>query len=164
MSSPPAADPLAGLRGYHLPAPVDWWPPAPGWWILAGLLAILAGVLTWLVIRRRRRLRSLRAALSELDALLRDEAGLEPGDFARRLSRLLRRYALVRFPRRQVAGLTDEAWLRFLDSHADKPGFSEGAGRLLRDAPYRRDSDPLALRGLAQLARSWILHNAEVRS
>jgi hypothetical protein len=164
MNSLPTADPLAGLRGYHLPAPVHWWPPAPGWWILAGLLAILTGILVLVLVRRRRRLRSLRVALAELDELLRDDAGLDPGDFARRLSRLLRRYALVRFPRRQVAGLTGEAWLRFLDAHAGQPGFSAGAGRLLRDAPYRPDCDPLALRELAQLARAWMLHNAEVRS
>ena len=28
-------DPLAGLRGYHLPEAVSWWPPGPGWWLLA---------------------------------------------------------------------------------------------------------------------------------
>ena len=49
------ADPLALLRGYHMPDPIDWWPPAPGWWLLliltiglgsaAGVL--LAGSLPW---------------------------------------------------------------------------------------------------------------------
>ena len=30
-------DPLSELRDIHLPDPVSWWPPAPGWWIAVGI-------------------------------------------------------------------------------------------------------------------------------
>ena len=31
-------NPLVNLKDIHLPSPVSFWPPAPGWWILAVLL------------------------------------------------------------------------------------------------------------------------------
>ena len=43
----PLSDPLAELRGYHPPDPVSWWPPAPGWWLLA---LLILGLLTWVTV------------------------------------------------------------------------------------------------------------------
>ena len=66
--NPRAGDPLEQLRALHLPEEIGLWPPAPGWWLLGGLLAALATV-TMLAIRARRR--SLRAhALRELEELI----------------------------------------------------------------------------------------------
>jgi len=45
-------DLIARMRELHLPDPVGWWPPAPGWWVVAVLVAI-ALVLGWHVWRRR---------------------------------------------------------------------------------------------------------------
>ena len=152
-------DPLADLRGYHLPDPVSWWPPAPGWWLLAllvlSLLVLLAG---WLV-RRHRRGAAARAAQAELTALR--AALAQDGDAAacaRGLSRLLRRFALVRFPRRAVAGLSGEAWLAFLDAQGGGGRFQSGPGRLLLDAPYRPPQD-LPVAELASLVEDWIRRN-----
>ncbi|HYN78294.1 MAG TPA: DUF4381 family protein, partial [Lamprocystis sp. (in: g-proteobacteria)] len=63
---PAAADPLAGLRDWHLPAPVAWWPPAPGWWLVAGLVmvGVVVGWAWWQ--RRQRRRAAARIALSRL--------------------------------------------------------------------------------------------------
>jgi hypothetical protein len=160
MTPPPGSAPLAGLRGYHLPGPVSWWPPAPGWWVLAILLALAASSMVWLLLRRKRRRAALRVALAELEALSDEHTAIDPDAAARRLSRLLRRYALTRFPRREVAGLTGDDWLRFLDDTGGEQAFSRGPGRLLREAPYRTDSDADALRELAALARAWIRHNS----
>ena len=49
------ADPLAQLRDIHQPGMIETWPPAPGWWILAGLaLLALIALVTWLFLHWRR--------------------------------------------------------------------------------------------------------------
>lgn len=45
---------LEQLRDIHLPQAVHWWPPAPGWWIVAALVLALT---IWLVRYLQRRYR-----------------------------------------------------------------------------------------------------------
>ena len=47
---PAQPDPLAELRDIHLPGPIEVWPPALGWWLVAILLscALLALVMVFL--------------------------------------------------------------------------------------------------------------------
>ncbi len=147
--------PLDALRDIHPPPPVPFWPPAPGWWLLAAL-ALLTGLFLWLRHRRRRAL--LRAALAELEVLeARWRREGEGAALAADLSRLLRRVALACFPGERVAGRTGDAWLSFLDrtlGEADHP-FTRGVGRVLAEAPYGGggtvEGEPLLA-----LARRWI--------
>lgn len=160
MSAPVSPDALAALRGYHFPEPVSWWPPAPGWWLLAALLLALVVTAALALLRRRRRRAALRAALRELDSLHEAQSDSDPASLARQLSRLLRRFALTRFPHREVAGLAGDDWVRFVDAHGAEGQSGERIGRLLQDAPYRPGGDVAATAQLAALVRSWILHNA----
>lgn len=139
------------LRDIHLPPPVGWWPPAPGWY--AAPLAILALIgLCWWGWRRFRRLTARKATLRQLDALAKRD--LSAAEKLRETALLLRRAALSAYPREEVAGLTGEDWLRFLDRQMKGSRFSEGPGRLLLDHPYRRHSDA-DLRELLSLCREW---------
>jgi hypothetical protein len=160
MSPTAPADPLAGLRGWHLPEPVSWWPPAPGWWVLSGLTILLAAATTWWVLRFYRSRAAARTAKGELRRLR--ELFRSDGDaaaFARGLSRLLRRYAIARFPRRQVAGLAGGDWLAFLDEHGGGGRFRGGPGRVLAEAPYRPVGQ-IAADDLTDLVEDWIARNA----
>lgn len=163
MNPPTPADPLAALRDYHLPQVVSWWPPAPGWWLLAVLILLLLGTIVWWGLRRWRRRAAARLALRELAGLR--VAFANDGDATvcvRGLSKLLRRYALAVFPRQQVAGVTGDAWLVFLDAHGSGPRFTTDIGRQLLVAPYRRAGE-LAVADLADLVADWIRRNHEVR-
>jgi hypothetical protein len=156
-------DPLAQLRGYHLPEPVSWWPPAPGWWLLALLLLLAIGAAVRLFLVHRRRGAARRNARRELQALRNAHtAGGDDTALVCGLSRLLRRFALARFPRERVAGLTGEAWIQFLDRYAADNVFTQGAGRALADAPYRTDA-PLPAAELTAVVEQWIKRNPEAR-
>jgi len=131
-------DPLAGLRPYHLPEPVSWWPPAPGWWLLAVLLSVLAAAVYGWRRHRRAGRRSARLAARELARLRRAlEADGDALACMRGLSRLTRRFVLARFPADHAAGLCGEAWLAYLADKSGEPAFLTGPGRRLADAPYR---------------------------
>ncbi len=54
------------------------------------------------------------------------------------LSVLLRQVALLQHPRGGVARLHGDAWLGMLDRLGGTTEFSAGAGRCLKDAPYRK--------------------------
>jgi hypothetical protein len=126
------------LKDIHLPAPVGWWPPAPGWWLLAAVVAVIA----WWLWRRTRRAPSGPAfrqlAVRELASIRADwEAHGDARRLAAELSVLLRRVALAEGAPRAVAGLTGQDWLAHLDARVGAPLFTDGPGRVLLDAPYR---------------------------
>ncbi|MFK8013976.1 MAG: DUF4381 domain-containing protein [Gammaproteobacteria bacterium] len=95
------------LRDIHLPAPVSWWPPAPGWWLLAGVLVAL--IILW--FRRRSQLKVRRAGLRSLTEIEREFRAHGDGQrLSADVSTLLRRVCLTYLPRESVASLTGKAW------------------------------------------------------
>lgn len=136
------------LRDIHLPAEPSWWPPAPGWWLLAILLLLALAWLAWRWLRLRRAARARRILLREFDAAAtRGDAAAQVAA----LSELLRRAARVHAP--QAVSLRGDAWLAFLDGEDPARPFRDGPGRLLLDGPYRRRVEPEQAAALAQLVR-----------
>jgi hypothetical protein len=133
------------LRDLHLPEAIGWWPPAPGWWLLLALLLVGAIFALRHLLAIRSRGAARRQALQDLDRLTAEfERHPDAVAFASRLSALLRRTMLAYAPRRDVAGLTGEEWLAWLDRDFDQPLFQTAAGRKLLELPYRRPSDEVA--------------------
>lgn len=145
------------LRDLHLPDPVGWWPPAPGWWVLFGLVVLGILFVFYRAWVRWRINAARRIALGELARLEGSwRAAPNPVLLATRLSELLRRTMLAYAPRKDIAGLTGQAWLQWLDRGLDEKPFTEGAGRLIRELPYRRaDEGPgeLDVDGLLEAVR-----------
>lgn len=143
------------LRDIHLPASVDWFPPAPGWWIVGVVLmvALVAGVFwIWRRHRRNRFIREAQALLAGLRATAGQRTALQQVD---EIAALIRRVAMSRYGRHEVAGHTGDAWLQFLDRSGKTRGFTQGPGRIL--GPLRFRPDPAVdVDALAQLAADWI--------
>ena len=154
----PTGAPTLQLRDIHVPPAPDFWPPAPGWWLAGALLLALliwAGVLLWRRYRIQRRRRIILRALTELSPHYGPD---QDAAFASEVSVLLRRLALKRFPRDEMAALTGEAWLRFLDQHGGDGRFRQGPGAVLAEAPYAPNR-PVDREALGNLAERWILRN-----
>lgn len=148
------ADPLAQLRDIHLPPPVEFWPPAPGWWIVALLVSTLVAWLGWKGWSRWVALAPRRAALEELKTL-----ETQPGEDLQKLreaSALLRRLVRLQDPRgAELATLSGEAWLRMLDRQSGGNLFTQGPGRVLAEAPFRPVVDVPAAPVL-EVVREWV--------
>lgn len=127
-------DPLGQLKDIHLPAPGGFWPPAPGWWILALLLLAGLAALVWLFFRQRRRNRWIRTARAELTVLERS-AVPEPWWFVR-LNTLLKQTAREKYPELHPEALSGDAWVDFLLATApgDRVAFRPVAEALVHSA------------------------------
>ncbi|MCB1691753.1 MAG: DUF4381 domain-containing protein [Pseudomonadales bacterium] len=153
---PQQNDPLAQLRDIHVPAPIDMWPLAPGWWILVAFAVLLVvAILGWLYARWRRN-QYRRDALAELDRLrTRYESAPDNVAYIADYSTLLKRVALRSYRRDAVASLSGESWVQFLDHAARTDEFSMGAGQALIAGSYEREPE-VDVDRLHELGRYWI--------
>lgn len=151
---PGADDPgsLSGLHDIIMGQPAPWWPPAPAWYLL-GVLLLLGTCLTmsWMILGWREN-RYRRAGLSELLHLEQDRSREHAALVD--LAELLKRVALVAYPRQQVASLSGTEWLLFLDQTLGTTEFTAGPGRQLIQVYQQNVSSPSP--ELVQLAREWI--------
>src|SRR5690606_10438427 len=142
------------LRDVHMRRPPSWWPPAPGWWMLAAVAMVLfLGWAAWRWHKARRR----RLAGRLFDQAV--AAAATPAAQVAAISALLRRAA-----RRVEPGadaLDGDAWLAFLDRGLAQDPFRHGPGALLRDGAFRPEVDAQAVQALRVPARArfidWML-------
>ena len=138
--------PIEGLADIAVPAPVSWMPQTWGW---AALGIVLLGLAAWAIVtwrRRRERNRYRREALAELSGTAREDAHAV-------IPPLLKRVALSAWPRSEVAALSGDAWVSFLQAHGP---FPEEAARLLDDVEYRPRARGEDIDYLMRASRLWI--------
>jgi len=148
---------LAQLRDIHLPKPIGLWPMAPAWYVLAGLLMLMVIGGIYYVRLKQQRGRAKREALrllSEYEQQL--AAGQTAATVAAQVSDVLRRVALVYFPRQEVAGLQGQVWVDFLDKTAGAPLHFKTNQTLLLDLPFQKEGTNADLQPLFANARAWI--------
>lgn len=140
--------------------PISWWPLAIGWWILISLGILIASLLIayavyWITFRRSWK----SDTLHKLDYLENHLADTTAREIVISLSEYIRRIAIRRYSRKACAGLTGEAWLKWLSEH-DPKGFDwENKAPVLLDVPYAPLNASLSTEKIKELIvaiRSWV--------
>ena len=145
---------LDQLKDIHEPAPIGWWPPAPGWWILAGLIVALLFAAGWLWRRlREKRRRNLYRA--EGVRLLR-ELDLDTPRVVEEINILLKRVAVVTFGRDTCGPLTGRRWIQFLESTIEDSMPTAARQALLENLYRDANGSPEELEALRDFAIQWV--------
>jgi len=153
---------LAQLADIHLPAEISYWPPAPGWWILA--LIVLALVV--LAIRRYIRHRNLHQicqhALAELSHCYNSYAKRASADgddqklrYVNEFNSVIRRVALYHFPKSNVASLGGHAWVDFIRKKGESSRLDDSIAAALSFGRFQADCD-VDVVALNSLGEEWI--------
>lgn len=148
-------DLMAQLRDIHSAPPVSWWPPAPGWWVVA---LLLLAVLVWfgrqLLARYRVRQRR-RQMLGWIDHLnITVDPQKDPHAYLSTLNRVFKVVALRAFPEKQCAVMAGIEWTDFLQQNlnTNQPG---EALSVLASGPYN-PVPQFDSAVISELARAWI--------
>lgn len=147
---------LQQLRDIHGAPEVPWWPPAPGWWVLA-LLLLIGVVLLIRHLHRRILVRKRRERLLHYIEWI--ESGVDPeqapGQFLSDLNRVFKIVALRAFPDSGCAELRGSDWVRFISGKLPE-GIESSELEALAEGPWQR-SPSFEAASLAGLARQWVM-------
>lgn len=130
--------PQLELRDIHLPEAIGWWPPAPGWWLLAIFVPFF--LLLSIVLYKRITRKTAKKTAKKLLLKIKQDSTLDDKHKLQEISALIRRVAISLSARTETASLTGQTWLEFLDSSVNGTPFSEGSGRFLADAHYQKQA------------------------
>ncbi len=126
-------DPLAQLHPLRAPEAIYWWPPAPGWWLLASLLLLALVLAIWFTMRSYQQRTYLRKASAELaSARLQWQTDGDTLSYLQQVNRTLKAVAGRSFPAIDSAALSGSSWREFLNTAVPTPLF----GTMLDWAPY----------------------------
>jgi hypothetical protein len=153
---------LAQLADIHLPPAISYWPPAPGWWVLACVviaLLVFAGNKVALSIRQRK---ICQYALAELERCYRELAQAEDQEsnspklrFVNQFNSVLRRVALYHFPQSNVASLGGVAWVDFIRKKGDSSLLNDEISQALSYGRFQTEID-VDVDALHNLGQQWI--------
>jgi hypothetical protein len=150
-----ASNPLSTLRDIHLPDKLGFWPWAIGWYGLLVLIILTLVFLGYWLFKRHQSSKPQKEALALLAQYqkLYVQENNTP-QIAAAIQALLKRVALVHYPRDQVASLEGDLWITFLNQTGPKQ-VSEKVAFLLCVVPYQAASSE-SLTPLFEFATAWI--------
>ena len=148
-------DLLSQLRDIHAAPLAPWWPPAPGWWVLALLGLILLAWLGRRVLARIRTKQRRKQMLGWIDFLnVMVDPALDPQAYLAMLNRIFKLVALKAFPEQHCAAMSGTKWVEFLGEKLRNEKSVDSLA-VLATGPFnpRPEFDPATMSALAQL---WI--------
>jgi len=145
---------LEQLRDIHLPAAIDAWPPAIGWWLLPIFIVTLLAALIYSVILYRKKTAAKRQAIALLEHnFARFKNTHNPMEFLAQCNQILKRYCLHKHP--QATHLSAQSWADFLNQQTNKPLFSTELQHALGQGLYQAQCD-YQPNELYQACKQWI--------
>lgn len=148
-------DLLAQLRDIHVAPQLPWWPPAPGWWILALCVLVLLGWLGRRVLARYRAHQTRRQMLVWIEHLNTNIDPLRnPQAYLSTLNRIFKLIALRAFPDQHCAALAGQDWVDFLHSNMKNLPSMESLD-VLASGPYE-PAPQFNPETMNELTRNWI--------
>ena len=160
---------IHGIDEIVLPDVISWWPSAPGWQVLGVIVFLWLLTLAVRLVKHDWRNRYRRQALRQLDQV-QNKAGSELLPVVALLPYYLKVTALQAYPRQNVASLTGNEWLSFLDAHYSGPSFSKssdgkGMGEHLLSIAYLPQAqwrlNDAECKTLIEMTRRWISTHIE---
>lgn len=138
----------SGLQGLYEPESVQFALETPGWYILGGLILVLAGAIFYRFYRRDQYRREAMGQIKEL--------GRGDPKVASQILILLKNVAIAVYGRDRVASLKGEQWLSFLDSSSGKTQFMTLSESIAREVYTRRSMEQDQYESLYTNAVKWI--------
>ncbi|MBP5344399.1 MAG: DUF4381 domain-containing protein [Alphaproteobacteria bacterium] len=142
---------LTPLKGLHVMDQPSWWPLAYGWWIV--FVGVVFAVILFFMLRKWWRARPVVYAMHELQKIQKISKDIE---YLRALSNLMKRVAILRFGREEIAPLTEDKWQHFLLQVVPHT-FSESEAKSIALSPYvDKVKTPIKREKLRAQTAKWI--------
>ena len=148
-------DPLAALHPLREPGLIGWWPLAPGWWIVIGLVVLALAALAFALYRQYAANSYRRLAVEQLQSI--HGQWLADGDsqsYTVAINALLKRVALYAYPAREVAAFSGSRWTQFLNEGLLASGSSFPDSFI--NAAYQQQVSSSDCQNLLDTAQRWV--------
>lgn len=145
------------LRDIHAAATQPWWPPAPGWWLLALIGLVIAFWVTRRLWRRYQSWRLRQALKLEFEGILSHyESSRDAWRMLSDTATFLRRLLVHIGGQGAQAGVVGEEWANHLSTVAPGDTQIHQLCRDLANKAYGQTVEEVDSKGLSHLANCWI--------
>ncbi len=133
------------------PPAIDWVPQTPGWYVVGAMLIAWLSRKLWFQLQHWYRNRYRREARVKLYQLGDAATGAEA------VNGLLKLTALAAFSRQQVASLSGDDWVQFLNAQCEQPSFNEDQCQILALGVYQQQTlEPDTAKQLIAASLNWV--------